>query len=66
MTRVTGCESTAMLPPLGSIKVGAVMFTPAMGPATDGLSGLLLLAVWQAAANADAAIRAAPARMFTR
>ena len=34
--------------------LGAVMFTPGIGPATSGLSGLALLLCWQAAAAAPA------------
>jgi hypothetical protein len=36
-------------PAEGCRLAGAVMFTPGMGPATEGLSGLALLACWHAA-----------------
>ena len=36
------CDSLYLNPCAGSINLGTVMLTPAIGPATDGLSGVLL------------------------
>jgi hypothetical protein len=53
--RVTGCWSTEICAPAdGDIGAGAVMLTPGIGPATEGLNGFELLLDWQAATSTAA------------
>ena len=53
MVSVIGCWSEATRAPAPGVKrAGAVMFTPAIGPATVGLSGLELLLLTHPAAPA--------------
>src|SRR5215471_10922169 len=59
MVSVSGCWSTATCAPLaGDIGWGALMTTPAIGPAIAGLNGLELLACSHAARRTMAATAA--------
>jgi len=56
MSNVTGCLSICIfVPAIGSSIFGALMFTPGMGPATEGLSGSELLLASHAVSEQAAA-----------
>ena len=57
--KVSGCLSTAILAPAaGSTGLGAVIFTPGIGPASVGLRGFELFEVAHATVNVPTAANA--------
>src|SRR6187431_407202 len=63
MISLMGCADSLILNPwTGSISFGGEMFTPAIGPATDGLSGVSLFCASHPASTTESVVHSAAIR----